>query len=164
MDRLTKFRRPKSGPKPPRINRILVPLDFSEKASESLHYAVAVAGATKAKITLIHVMEPAYVSSDPGLTYLPQQISDQEKSHESQMRKIAEKSIPKGLFDKAIVRSGVPYHEITTAAKKLKAGLIVVTTHGRTGLSHVLMGSTAERVVRHAHCPVLTIRRANGET
>jgi hypothetical protein len=60
------------------------------------------------------------------------------------------KFIPEGLFDKAVVRQGVPCHEITTAAKRLKAGLIVLTTHGRTGLSHILMGSTAERVVRYA--------------
>ena len=58
----------------------------------------------------------------------------------------------------ALVRAGQPYYEITTAAKELDVDLIVITTHGRTGLKHALLGSTAERVVRHAPCPVLTVR------
>ncbi len=142
-----------------KVDRILVPLDFSETAHKALAYAVALAADMKAKIILMHVIEPVYVSADPGLTCLPQQTAPEEKADGKQMREIAAKYIPEGLFDKAVVRVGAPYHEITTAAKRLKAGLIVIGTHGRTGLSHVLMGSTAERVVRHASCPVLTVRR-----
>ncbi len=62
-------------------------------------------------------------------------------------------------LDKPVIRIGQPFHEIATGAKTLKADLIVVSTHGYTGLKHVLLGSTAERVVRHAPCPVLTVRR-----
>jgi len=90
---------------------------------------------------------------------MPQQTATGEKADEERMREIAAEFIPKDLFDKTVVRLGTPYHEITTAAKRLKAGLIVITTHGRTGLDHVLMGSTVERVLRHAPCPVWTIRR-----
>jgi universal stress protein A len=144
-----------------KVNRILVPLDFSEVSSKALAYAVALAAEMNAKITLLHVIEPVYVSADPGLTYIPQQTPAEENADAIRMRKIAAKFIPKSLFDKAVVRLGAPYHEITAAAKRLKAGLIVITTHGRTGLSHALMGSTAERVVRHAPCPVLTVRRTH---
>jgi universal stress protein A len=142
-----------------KVDRILVPLAFSETAHEALDYAVALATDMKAKIILMHVIEPVYVSADPGLTYLPQQTAAEKRAEGKQMRQIAADFIPKALFDKAVVCVGPPYHEITMAAKRLKAGLIVITTHGRTGLSHVLMGSTAERVVRHAPCPVLTVRR-----
>jgi nucleotide-binding universal stress UspA family protein len=58
------------------------------------------------------------------------------------------------------LREGAPYHEIITAAQDLRADLIIIATHGRTGLSRALMGSTAQRVVCHAPCPVLTLRRA----
>jgi len=142
-----------------KVKRILVPLDFSEKSSQALAYAVALAVGMKAKIIVMHAIEPVYVGADPGLTYIPQQIAAEENATRKRMHKIAAEFIPKGLFDKAVVRTGVPYHEITLAAKRLRAGLIVLTTHGRTGLSHVLMGSTAERVVRYAQCPVLTVRR-----
>ena len=62
------------------------------------------------------------------------------------------------LVEKTLVRNGVPYREITDAARMLKVDLIVISTHGYTGLAHVFMGSTAERVVRHAECPVLVVR------
>jgi nucleotide-binding universal stress UspA family protein len=63
------------------------------------------------------------------------------------------------LLATTLVRHGIPYHEITIAAKELSMDLIVTTTHGCTGLTHVLLGSTAERIVRHSPCPVLTVRR-----
>jgi nucleotide-binding universal stress UspA family protein len=141
------------------VKRILVPLDFSEAAGKSLAYATALAADMKAKIILLHVIEPVYVSADPGLTYMPQQTAIEKKSSLIRLRKIAA-TVPKHLFDKVVVRSGAPYDEIATAAERLQAGLIVLTTHGRTGLRHALLGSTAERVVRHAKCPVLTVRRS----
>lgn len=143
-----------------KIKRILVPLDFSDAARQALSYAIALAQDMKAKITLLHVVEPIYVNSEPGMNYLPEQAEAEQTWSRKRIGQIAAKHVPKGMFDKAVVRSGTPYFEICEAAKKLKAGLIVVTTHGRTGLSHALMGSTAERVVRHASCPVLTVRRA----
>ena len=90
-----------------KVRRILVPLDFSETATKALAYAVALAANMNAKIILMHVIEPVYVSSDPGLTYIPQQMANEEKSDRKQMHKIAEKFIPKGLFEKAVVRMGL---------------------------------------------------------
>jgi nucleotide-binding universal stress UspA family protein len=141
------------------INRILVPLDLSAEARDTLHYAVALATDLRARIILLHVIEPIYVSASPGLSNLPQPIESETTAGARKLREIAAELIPPGLCEKAIVRTGHPAHEIAEAAKRLKAGLIVISTHGRTGLSHVLMGSTAERVVRHAPCPVLTVRR-----
>ena len=150
--------RPRNGKL--KLNPILVPVDFSEESRQALDYAVALAADTESKIILLHVVQPVYVA-DPTLTYLPQQMAWQEEVDGKRLQRIAAKSIPKQLFDRAIIRLGVPHHEITRAAKRMKAGLIVIATHGRTGLRHVLMGSTTERVVRHAPCPVLTVRRTD---
>jgi nucleotide-binding universal stress UspA family protein len=142
-----------------KIKRILVPLDFSDESHKALNYAVALAADMRAKIILLHVIEPVYMSADPGLSCLPQQMEIERRAGASQMGDIALRYIPKGQFEKALVRAGDPSHEIVEAARRLKVGMIVITTHGRTGLSHVLMASTAETVVRHAPCPVLTVRR-----
>lgn len=143
-----------------KISRILVPVDFSEASIKGLEYALWLAELMKAKINLIHVIEPVYVASTyPSTAYVPQYSEAEEKANQKRLGELAKKSIPSNLYEKSIIRMGVPYHAITEAAQSLKADLIVITTHGRTGLSHVLMGSTAERVVRHAPCPVLTVRR-----
>jgi nucleotide-binding universal stress UspA family protein len=143
------------------IRRIIVPVDFSEKANRALAYAVDLAHDMDAKIILLHVIEPVYVANDPGLTYIPAQtVTAEHTSAQKRIQKLAADWIPKDNFEKAVIRVGSPYHEITAAAQSLKADILVIGTHGRTGLSHVLMGSTAERVVRHATCPVLTVRRA----
>ena len=152
----------KTGTPQLEMNRILVPVDFSGAEGEALAYAVPLANDTGAKIVLLHVIEPVYAGADPGLGYMPQRTKAQEKEAGKLMREMADEFIPKGLFEKAVLRTGCPHHEITTAARVLDAGLIVITTHGRTGLGRVLMGSTAECVVRHASCPVLTVRRADG--
>jgi len=88
------------------VDRILVPLDFSEAASHALHYAVALAADMRAKMILMHVVEPVYVSGDPGLTYIPQPTVGEDKADVKQMRDIAAKFIPKTLFDKAVVHRG----------------------------------------------------------
>ena len=143
------------------VSRILVPVDFSDTSNKALPYAVALAEDMGAKITLLHVIEPVFVGTEPGLTYVPQEdVMAEAKPDREQLQKLAGRFIPKNLFDKALIREGTPYHEIINAAKSIKAGLIVITPHGRTGLSHILMGSTAEHVVRHASCPVLTVRRS----
>jgi nucleotide-binding universal stress UspA family protein len=157
----TRRKRPRA-PGKVKVGRILVPVDFSESAVKGIEYALWLAELMKAKITLIHVIEPVYVASSyPATAYVPQNSVAEEKANHRRLGDLAAKFVPPGFYDKAIVRLGTPYHEITAAAKSLKSDLIVITTHGRTGLSHVLMGSTAERVVRHAPCPVLTVRRSD---
>ncbi|HTD65875.1 MAG TPA: universal stress protein, partial [Candidatus Limnocylindria bacterium] len=74
-------------------------------------------------------------------------------------RLIEKEGIRPALIKSTVVRNGVPFHEIAQAAATLKIDLIVISTHGYTGLKHVLLGSTAERVVRHAPCPVLVVRK-----
>jgi len=142
-----------------KLSRILVPLDFSGHSRQALDTAIPLAERYGGKITLIHIVEPAYIGGEAGLAYLPVDNTGLLQAAKDRLQKTAGDLIAPALFDKAIVREGSAYHEITEAARKLKADLIVIASQGHTGLSRVLLGSTAERVVRHARCPVLTVRR-----
>lgn len=154
----------KSSPRPPRalatpkIRSILVPVDFSRASERALDYAASMAGSFGAKLILLNVVEPF---PTPDFAYSPMALDDdviaaQAKEH---LKKVQDRSgAAPALVEKILVRHGSPYAEITDAARTLKADLIVISTHGYTGLAHVFMGSTAERVVRHAPCPVLVVR------
>jgi nucleotide-binding universal stress UspA family protein len=109
-----------------------------------------------ATITLLHVVPPVVYPEEVG----PWVVSEERvsKSSSKELAALAKKLVPPALLKKTLVRLGQPYHEITEVARTQKADLLVITTHGRTGLKHALLGSTAERVVRHAACPVLTVR------
>ena len=143
------------------LNRILVPLDFSGKSRQALEFAVPLAKQYGAKIFLIHVVEPVYnYPPYPGgigaSMVKPNPLAEVAKDTLSTM---AAELVPPELLGKLLVRVGSAYDEIVNAAEELDADLIALTTHGRTGLKHALLGSTAERVVRHAHCAVLAVRR-----
>jgi universal stress protein A len=143
---------------PSRIKHILVPLDFSTPSEKALEYAVSLAKQFGAKLTLLNVVEPI---ATPDFAYFPlamenDKVMAQAKQELERVR--AKVGIDKRLVEKILVRNGAAYREITNAAKTLKVDLIVISTHGYSGLAHVFMGSTAERVVRHAECPVLVVR------
>jgi universal stress protein A len=149
------------GRRPLKLSRILVPLDFSGKSRQALDFAVPLAEEYEGKILLIHVVEPAYTAAPfPGeMGGLAADSRIAVEASKEMLSALARELVPRELFGKTMVRIGPAYHEIIEAADELEADLIVIATHGYTGLKHVLLGSTAERVVRHAHCPVLTVRR-----
>jgi universal stress protein A len=141
-----------------RLKVIVVPIDFSAESKKALRYACRLAEQFGSVLRLIHVVEPA-----PFLNDLPNVIisrSDAEIAKESLVRlqTLARDEISELISISPQVRVGKPYHEIVTAAKVGGADLIVISTHGYTGLKHAFLGSTAERVVRHAECPVLVVR------
>jgi len=143
-----------------RLQSILVPTDFSEPSAKALHYALALAKQFDAKITLLHIVEP--IGATPDFAYNPLVLETETvmASARKQLHRLIEKEgIRPALIKSTVVRNGVPFHEIAQAAATLKIDLIVISTHGYTGLKHVLLGSTAERVVRHAPCPVLVVRK-----
>ena len=147
-----------------RLRSILVPTDFSKPAAKALGYATALAAQSGARLTLLNVVEP--IGATPDFTYSPLVLENEKvtaAAKEQLRRLIQQQGIDPRLMAKALVRHGVPFNEITTAAAKLKVDLIVIATHGYTGLKHVLLGSTAERVVRHAPCPVLVVRQKQRE-
>lgn len=136
----------------PRIQHLLVPLDFSGKSRQALRYAVPIAEKFSAKIHLVHVLPPARKADRAELPRL------REKTL-GRLNAMGEQLLPIVAHSENLVLVGDPARQILAAAEKLNADLIVITTKGRSGLSRLLMGSTAEYVVRHATCPVISVRR-----
>lgn len=145
------------------IKNILVPTDFSDPSMRALDYAVALAKPFKAQLTLLYVVEPITYASPADLyagvaSQLGELITEQRRSSRKKLSEMQASLAKKGVAVQAVMREGLAHQEIVETAKKLKVDLILLATHGRTGLSHLLMGSVAERVVRTAPCPVLSLR------
>jgi len=138
-----------------KLGKILVPTDFSECSRAGFEYGVQLARDFKAELRLVHVINPhAYPFGDKYAALDAARLMDEAaQAAQKQMRRIAAKS---GVRYSSEVRRGSSAIEICKAANE-DADIIVTSTHGRTGLGHVLIGSTAERVVRYARCPVLVI-------
>jgi nucleotide-binding universal stress UspA family protein len=144
------------------VRRILVATDFSNYSKEALDYASHLAKALKADLFLLHIFEtPVYsgIGVSPGVRPKVRQWIKELKAEEAKrLETLAKATERQGVTVHPLFREGIPFLEILEAAQELPADLIVLGTHGRTGLGHVLMGSVAERVVRNAPCPVLTVR------
>ena len=142
------------------FTKILTAVDFSENSECAFDYALTLATQFNAELTIIHVInEPV----DLRGFYVPHISFEQlEKEIEESAVKMMETfcSTKLGTFSnyKTAIVTGIPCDEITATATKIDASLIVLGTHGRTGLDRILFGSTVERVVRTASCPVLTVR------
>ena len=142
------------------FDKILTAIDFSENSELAFDYAITMAMQFNSELTIMHVInEPV----DLRGFYVPHISFEQlEKEIEEGAAKMMETfcSTKLGTFTnyKSVLVSGIPYEEITRKAEEIGASLIILGTHGRTGLDHILFGSTAERVVRSAACPVMTIR------
>jgi len=144
------------------IERILVPVDFSDPSLQALDYAIEFGQRFKPEFVVLHVVETIYypLSGDmygPGYD-VGRVYQELERAGREQLARVAAKLRKRRLTARTLLSIGSAHRVIVETAKKLKADLIIMSTHGRTGLSHVLMGSVAERVVRNAACPVLTVR------
>jgi nucleotide-binding universal stress UspA family protein len=142
------------------IKRILVPVDFSPNSLHALEYAVEFAKPFKASLAILFVVEPiAYAMPDfaGGAAVIGGLLDQQQRSARTQLRRLEERYAKRRIALRALLQTGSAYQAIADTAKQTKADLIVMATHGRTGLSHLLLGSVAERVVRAATCPVLTL-------
>jgi nucleotide-binding universal stress UspA family protein len=140
--------------------RFLVPVDFSEYANQALDYALNLAGKLDARLTLLHVIQSIPLGgADMGVTLPYTYIQDLEAEIMQSMESYLARVTAAGLEGEMVVAHGVPFHEIVETAKTQQVDLIVMGTHGRTGLQHMLLGSVAEKVVRLAPCPVLVARQ-----
>ncbi|MGD1008463.1 MAG: universal stress protein [Ignavibacteriaceae bacterium] len=144
----------------PEIKKILVPIDFSDYSKSALKYAVNFAKKFNAELYLIYVVEPIIYPPDfsMGQIAIPTLDLGMDKRAFEELNKLAEKEIPKELIANTIVKTGKPFIEIIESAEEENIDLIIIATHGHTGMEHILFGSTAEKVVRKAPCPVLTLR------
>ncbi|MBC8017329.1 MAG: universal stress protein [Verrucomicrobia bacterium] len=142
------------------FEKILIAIDFSENSEYAFEYALTLATQFQAELTILHVInEPV----DLRGFYVPHISFEQlEKEIEDGAEKMMEKFCQTRMGDfsnyRTAIVTGIPYEEIIKKAEDTVSSLIVLGTHGRTGLDHLIFGSTAERVVRSASCPVLTIR------
>jgi len=142
------------------LKKILVPVDFSSCSKKALQYAIPLARQFGAELMLLHVIEPAVVL--PMSETLPQVIVEPDETARQNLEEFRE-AVGEGISSKTLMRSGSPHLEILDAAKELDIDLVILSTHGRTGLSHVLLGGTAEKVVRRLACPVLVVREHEHE-
>ena len=143
--------------RPVRLERILVPVDFSDCSLDALEYAAVVAQQAHASITLLHVLEPVSY----GLDFTIGHAGTREHVREVWTKRLEELASALKITQVPVaaqLRGGLPSDSILDCAKTQPCDLIVMGTHGRRGISHALSGSVAEAVLRKAHCPVLTVR------
>ena len=145
------------------LRNILVPIDFSEPSKKALRYATYFAKQNGSKITLLHVIEPMPIYPDAAGPVIMAPDPSPDEAKKAFRRLCEEEHVEASLIQKTLLWMGTPHHEITEAARELEADLIIIATNGYAGLAHVLLGSTTERVVRHAPCPVLVVREKERE-
>ena len=138
------------------LKKILVPIDFSPASRKALLYAMPLAAEFHAEILLLHVMEVFY--PPPELAMVDSPLLEEKAIAEARNELAAWGRQIAGVAVTTSIQRGNPYLAIVDAARSSRTDLIVVGNRGRSGLEHFLLGSTAERVVRHASCPVLVVR------
>jgi nucleotide-binding universal stress UspA family protein len=137
-----------------------VPIDFSDHSRDALGYAVDLGSIFDAELVLIYVVETIGYPADLGYgqTAIPQIERELSERGRTELERIARETVGDRLAVKLHVPAGRPFVEIIKAAREFEADLIVIATHGHTGVEHILFGSTSEKVVRKAPCPVLVVR------
>jgi nucleotide-binding universal stress UspA family protein len=148
---------------PFRLKRILVPIDFSECSKKALQYAVAFARQFGAELVLVYVVQVNYYVGDFGTVDTALLETEMRRNGEKQLADLAVMEVGADLRCEKTVRTGRIVSEIVSVARENGTDLIILSTHGHTGLKHVLLGSVAENVVRHAPCPVLIVRQQEHE-
>jgi nucleotide-binding universal stress UspA family protein len=148
------------------LKKILVPTDFSNASEAALAYGKAMAETFKAALHVLHVIEDPFVhgwTSEGYVAALPSFRAEMEKSAREHLDSMLTEEERKQLQAELVTKLGSPFVEIVRYAKNESIDLIVMGTHGRGPVAHMLLGSVAEKVVRKAPCPVLTVRHPEHE-
>jgi universal stress protein A len=141
------------------LKTILVPYDFSSYSSKALNYALQFAEQFNAEVVVLYVVEPLPILPTDVIAAPPDTTGDRIPAISSRMEALCrEAGTPHRLSVRALVITGTPYERIVETAKSQDADLIIIATHGYRGFKRFYMGSTTERVIRHAPCPVLVVR------
>jgi len=149
------------------IKKILVPIDFSEHSKNALQYAISFAKQFDSELILVYVVEPTIYPADFsfGQIAVPNIENDLRERGEAELKQLVLTQIGDVLPARTLVLTGKPFLEIIDTADEENVDLIIIATHGHTGVEHILFGGTAEKVVRKAPCPVLVVRPVeNGQT
>ena len=152
--------RENNGQKLVSIHRILVPIDFSDNSKSALRYAVEFAAIVHAELLLVYVVEPAVYPADFsfGQVAMPDFENELRQRGEEGLKNLVREHVHDTVPSRTIVRTGKPFLEIIDAAEEENVDLIMIASHGHTGVEHILFGGTAEKVIRKARCPVFVIR------
>lgn len=145
------------GTTPFNLRRILVPTDFSELSKKALAYAIPFAAQFGATIHLAHVVQFAYLGTEAGIVEFPVPEKEMRAASVKRLETWSKTLVPANIPVERHVLVGQPVWEIVDLIKRANIDLAIISTHGYTGLKHVLLGSVAENIVRHADCPVLTV-------
>jgi len=155
----------------PTIKIILVPVDFSEITMSVVENAVYFARLLSAKLLLLHVahvppLAEASTWLDPVVSPSVEHdiVSQMKRTAEAKLKELAEECGKEVVSAEALVREGVPFNEILKCAEEKEVDMIILGSHGRTGISYLLMGSVASRVVHRAKCSVLCVKTKGEES
>ncbi|MCH7987587.1 MAG: universal stress protein [Planctomycetes bacterium] len=143
------------------LKRILLPTDFSDNSKIASNYACALTEQFGSELHLLHVVQDLVAMvPEPGLAFPPpgDYMGEMQASAEKALDQLLDPEWTKGKTIVKSTRQGPPFLEIIRYARENDIDLIVLGTHGRSGLAHALLGSVAEKIVRKAPCPVLTVR------
>jgi nucleotide-binding universal stress UspA family protein len=141
---------------PPTLRRILVPHDFSDTAQHALAYALDLAEKLGARVTIVHAYEVVYGFPE-SVQLTTEMLSAVQSAARTALEALVARTQRPGVVVDAVLRQGPAWSEIDEVAKEAHVDLIVMGTHGRRGIARALLGSVAEKVVRTAPCPVLTV-------
>jgi len=147
------------------IGKILIPTDFSATSRHAFSYAVDLNRLFRARLYLVHVLQDFTEFSEYNLspTILPQLYLEFEQNATTKLEEMVNLNVPEDMHCDTYILHGIPFYELMQFARAEQIDLIVVGSHGRTGLKHVLFGHTAEKVVKKSPCPVLSIRHPDTE-
>jgi nucleotide-binding universal stress UspA family protein len=147
------------------IKKILIPIDFSVTSMKAMDYAIILAKLTNAEITLLHVVENIGVTTDMAFSSIPKSEAYDNKlisMSDKSLKEVADRIKKKGVTNvRTISVIGRTHREVIRISKKIRAGMIVMGTHGVSGFREFMLGSNTYRVVSDAQCPVLSVQRKN---
>ncbi len=149
-----------------KMKTILHPTDFSEPSKHAMKYAISMSDEFSAKLVILHVIEEISSALYFDMLQTPplaQLMADIEKQANKALQELLPADVRARLKVEYLIRKGAPFLEIIRCAQEIEADLIVCGTHGRSGIKHALFGSVAEKVVRKAPCPVLSVRHPEQE-
>jgi universal stress protein A len=144
-----------------KFSRILVPTDFSDRSLRALEYAIDFGRTWNAELLIVNVVEP--IRHTRLISDVSELLENRRAEAAEELAKLEGQTKQHYRNCRSEVHFGIPFEVIAKVAKTVEADLIIIATHGHTGLSHMFLGSVAERVVRIAQCPVLTVRVAEAQ-
>jgi len=145
------------------FRRILLATDFSSASRPALARAIALARQNRAALRVVHALPPLALAVGADFAFVPtgtyEAIDRRARQHaQKQLKALVGRARKAGVRATTLLLDGAPHEQVARAARRTRADLLVIGTHGRTGVSKILLGSVAERLVRLAPCPVLTVR------